>query len=75
MAMEFTALREDKFGETAASTNRWLQRGSNGGRDRPNAHDGRLRNHPPDRFKEVDPAGPTIFAAVEQQLGLRLVPR
>ena len=34
-----------------------------------------LRNHAADKFKDVDPAGPTIFTAVEQQLGLRLVAR
>ena len=33
-----------------------------------------LRNHPPDRFKDVDPNGPSIFTAVEQQLGLKLEP-
>jgi hypothetical protein len=29
-------------------------------------------NHPPDQFRQVDPNGPRIFEAVEQQLGLKL---
>jgi uncharacterized protein (TIGR03435 family) len=31
-----------------------------------------LRNHAPGKFTDVDPNGPSIFAAVEQQLGLKL---
>jgi uncharacterized protein (TIGR03435 family) len=31
-----------------------------------------LRNHPLDRFQHVDPNGPSIFTAVEEQLGLKL---
>jgi uncharacterized protein (TIGR03435 family) len=34
-----------------------------------------LRHHPPDRFTSVDPEGPSIFTAVEAQLGLRLEPQ
>jgi uncharacterized protein (TIGR03435 family) len=33
-----------------------------------------LRHHPPDRFKSVDPEGPSIFMAV-QELGLTLAPQ
>jgi uncharacterized protein (TIGR03435 family) len=33
-----------------------------------------LRHHPPDRFKSVDPEGPSIFTAV-QELGLTLEPQ
>jgi uncharacterized protein (TIGR03435 family) len=33
-----------------------------------------LRGHAPDRFPSVAPDGPSVFAALEQQLGLRLVP-
>jgi uncharacterized protein (TIGR03435 family) len=33
-----------------------------------------LRNHPADKFKDVDPNGPSIFDAVQQQLGLKLEP-
>ena len=31
-----------------------------------------LRHHAPDRFPTVDPEGPSIFDAVQQQLGLKL---
>jgi len=34
-----------------------------------------LRHHPPDRFPRIDPEGPSIFAAVQEQLGLRLEPQ
>jgi uncharacterized protein (TIGR03435 family) len=34
-----------------------------------------LRHHPPDRFPNVDPEGPSIFAAASAQLGLTLEPR
>jgi uncharacterized protein (TIGR03435 family) len=34
-----------------------------------------LRHHPPDRFPSVDPEGPSIFTAVEEQLGLKLEPQ
>jgi uncharacterized protein (TIGR03435 family) len=33
-----------------------------------------LRHHPPDRFPSVDPEGPSISTALQQQLGLRLEP-
>jgi len=34
-----------------------------------------LRHHSPDRFPNVDPEGPSLFAAVTDQLGSRLEPR
>jgi uncharacterized protein (TIGR03435 family) len=34
-----------------------------------------LRHHPPDRFPTVDPDGPSVFAAVQEQLGLKLEPQ
>jgi uncharacterized protein (TIGR03435 family) len=34
-----------------------------------------LRHHLPDRFPTVDPDGPSIFAAVQEQLGLKLEPQ
>lgn len=34
-----------------------------------------LRNHSSDRFRRIDPTGPSIFDAVGQQLGLRLEER
>jgi bla regulator protein blaR1 len=34
-----------------------------------------LRHHPPDRFPSVDPDGPSVFAAVQEQLGLKLEPQ
>lgn len=33
-----------------------------------------LRGHSPDRFPSVDPNGPRIFVALQEQLGLRLDP-
>ena len=33
-----------------------------------------LRHHPPDRFPSVDPEGPSLFTAVQEQLGLGLEP-
>lgn len=34
-----------------------------------------LRHHAPDRFPQVDPEGPSILAAVQEQLGLKLEPQ
>jgi bla regulator protein BlaR1 len=34
-----------------------------------------LRHHPPDRFPQVDPDGPSLLTALQEQLGLKLEPQ